>query len=351
MVNPIFLKLLKLCGSTRDNVPLEDFTTEILAGILISNSYLIDHFVNDVLEVEGEGFKIDTQRIYSESCIDMVFENKSTLCFLENKVGSSENYEQLKKYASILLDNKNIYKNIYLRYCTKIKDIKLNHSYHPLKEDCFHQFRWKDIYNFLHKNYGNDNFISSFLYYLKEKNMNESDEFEIEDIISIKNTSKILRKIESHIQGITPSFEKNFGKISKIGYRQLIDSDRYAIYISPALKCDKNKWSEILLAFSLGDSPYPIISIQVFCDKNHNQYEKLNDELNIFSLELKKEEKHIFYVEESEWGLCGWFEKSLADFLTSDNQEKSINMWFNDCIDLLKIFTNKTSGLVWTLKI
>ena len=117
----MFSNLLKLYKSASKNTPTEDFTTEVLAGILDSDKLLLEEFVNVVLKIEGSNFTVKTQVHYEKSIIDMVFENKDTLCFLENKVDSSEGHKQLKKYSKILLTNKKI---IFLRYCTKFIDKK-----------------------------------------------------------------------------------------------------------------------------------------------------------------------------------------------------------------------------------
>jgi hypothetical protein len=106
----MFNNLLKLYKSNTKKTPLEDFTTEVFASILAENNDMLDKFVNDFLHVGGSNFVIVTQKHYSnfKSIVDMVFENETSIIFLENKVDSKERNNQLFKYSNILKEN---YKN------------------------------------------------------------------------------------------------------------------------------------------------------------------------------------------------------------------------------------------------
>ena len=86
MFNPIFVNLLRLYSSYSQKTPVEDFTTEVLAGVLQSDPTLLTNFVNQVLEIEGDGFTVTTQVSFSNARIDMVFTNNTTVCFLENNL-------------------------------------------------------------------------------------------------------------------------------------------------------------------------------------------------------------------------------------------------------------------------
>lgn len=45
--------------------PLEDFVTELVVGILQIDQQLLDRFVNEVLLIDGVGFKVDSQVPFS----------------------------------------------------------------------------------------------------------------------------------------------------------------------------------------------------------------------------------------------------------------------------------------------
>jgi hypothetical protein len=85
---------------THSTYRLEDFTTEVLAGILCSDQTLLDSFVSIVLKIEGSDFKLETQKVYSNSKINMVFFNDRTLCFLENQVVAPINSKRLERYVN-----------------------------------------------------------------------------------------------------------------------------------------------------------------------------------------------------------------------------------------------------------
>ncbi|MFB4167357.1 PD-(D/E)XK nuclease family protein [Virgibacillus sp. JSM 102003] len=145
----VYLNLLNLYSrhSTAFKTPLEDFTTEIFASILLKDDQLLNSFMNDVLKIDGEQFKIKTQQQYEledeQDCIiDIVIYNESTICFLENKVNSREGYRQLERYKSVL-NSLEGQRKVFLRYCTKYYDLK------EISGVDFCQIRWRDVYLFL----------------------------------------------------------------------------------------------------------------------------------------------------------------------------------------------------------
>lgn len=100
-------RLIKIYRSSNQlNTPLENFTTESLVGVLEEDSILLDDFVNKVLKIHGQGFKIESQKRYIHQSenryIDVLIHNHETLCFIENKVDSDIREDQLKIYDKIL---------------------------------------------------------------------------------------------------------------------------------------------------------------------------------------------------------------------------------------------------------
>ncbi|WP_223588948.1 PD-(D/E)XK nuclease family protein [Neobacillus bataviensis] len=134
----IFERLLQLfkIQNNSGKTPLEDFVTELLAGVLQTDQQLLDRFVNEVLLIDGVDFTVDSQVFF----IDLVFENDSTICFLENKVASGEGQRQLERYVAVLdrLDRERGQKT-YLRYCTK------NYNPKTVTACSFYQFRWQRV--------------------------------------------------------------------------------------------------------------------------------------------------------------------------------------------------------------
>jgi len=199
----VFQRVHNLMKSHFERIPLEDLTTEFLAGILESNQDLLDRFVKEVLKLEGgDSFTLKTQKQYifnSESGgkavqirPDMVFSNGQTLCFLENKVESPEHEDQLHDYYRVL-KNENPAGNYYLRYCTKYYDPKNPKDYGG--QSIFYQFRWRNISEFL--SYQKENpLIKQFLQFLRSHGMGQIDKFNIDDQNTMIKLFSLLDKME-----------------------------------------------------------------------------------------------------------------------------------------------------------
>src|SRR5690606_23934065 len=102
------------------------FNTECFAGILKMHPEVLISFIKWIKLPPGN-YSVNTQLNYplvdDRNCIvDMVLENESTICFIENKVNSNEGWEQLNRYSKVL-DQKTD-KKTHLLYCTKKVDPK-----------------------------------------------------------------------------------------------------------------------------------------------------------------------------------------------------------------------------------
>ncbi len=211
MENDLFLQLLKLYRNSSEKTPTEDFTTEVLAGVLQSDGSLLDQFANKVLWIPGSNFTVKTQeKKYENSIIDMVFENHESICFVENKVESREGYGQLSKYGSILsqLDNE---KDVFLRYCTKYYDSKNASDIEPLPLEKFNQFRWTDVFNFC-ENYQDNLLVQLFVKYLKELGMSSIPEFDLYDLMAMQQFRRTVDKMDECLEIVKPKFIEYFGE-------------------------------------------------------------------------------------------------------------------------------------------
>jgi len=339
----MFNSLLKLHSN---RVPLEDFSTEALSGILLSRQNILDKFVNQILKVTGENFSLETQKPYLGSRVDMVFENKESIIFLENKVNAQEGYEQLSKYAKILCHQN---KNYYLRFCTKYIEVKSEDKYFPLEKKCFHQFRWHDIYSFLanSKEIKDDSLVKYFLNFLEKKEMSRASEFSVDDLISLRRFPSAFKSIEDSINSITPSFAGFFGDISnctKAGLlNQLSKNNRYAIWQDNALT---GGYSEILLSFNLGDydHQYPLLNLHVWTSKNHKLYDQIISDIEINAHLLPK-----ILTEKKDIGFEFSYKDSLSNFISSNNQFNDIQSWFEEKMKTLHNYMLE-SELPWNIK-
>jgi hypothetical protein len=316
MVNTLFIELLNLCANSSQKTPFEDFTTEILAGILQSDQELLDNFVNTILGITGNEFSVTTQVSYPNSKIDMVFENTTILCFLENKVEATEGYNQLRKYAEILLQEE-AKAHIFLRYCTKYYDKKLPGEYTPFDSKYFSQFRWVDVYKFLHDNYQANPLVNAFLTFLEENNMSSIPEFTDGDLLAMKEISHTVKKIEACLEVIQPIFTKLFGRSSPV-----VDLKQYKRYgmRRTDIFAGSSAFSALSLAFSFEEEPTVFISC--FCGKQH----RMNSAYT--KLVMSKEMPQELQWRKSKYGISAWFQKPLSDFIIYTNQFEEIRQWF-----------------------
>lgn len=340
----VFLNLLNLYSKQSDmsKTPLEDFTTEIFASILSKDTNLLDRFMNEVLNIEGESFKIDTQQKYKlehdrDCIIDIVIWNESSICFLENKVNSSEGHRQLERYKRVLENLKDC-KKIYLRYCTKYYDGK------KIEDIDFVQIRWRDIYLFL-QDYQEDTMINEFLGYMRRMDMASAGNFNFHDMLVMNHVMKTISKMDECLDAVIPTFKDYFGNPYTYDYERLKEipkHGRYTIWAEDIFVGEnKASYSKVILGFEFYENEiqsYPILFLAVVCNKKHVNYQKIRNEiLNHDNFDYTEEEDSIW----------GWYEKPLSDFLSVENQLDEIEKWFIEKLDLLHMFKEKTKNLNW----
>ncbi|MGE7219620.1 PD-(D/E)XK nuclease family protein [Priestia koreensis] len=311
--------------------PLEDFVTEIVIGILQSHQQLLDRFVNEVLLIDGHNFKVNSQVPFSlpfdQNCIiDLVFENTSTICFLENKVASGEGKRQLERYVAVLQTQKSeMKKETYLRYCTKLYDPK------KIKECSFYQFRWQRIYEFFDKQEKTD-LIQAFLELLRGENMAGVKDFSIEDMMTMKGIYSVMTKMDEILDLTKGTFTELFGAPYQRDFerlKQIPSFNRYSLWT--------NRYNgqniEIMMGFELEDEEQtpPLLFVQVYRKKDKEFADKIEHHCE------ESEDKFDFYeFENNEGKVWAWYETPLINFLTMENQKEQIVEWFAERLKKVK---------------
>lgn len=336
MIYNRLLTLYKKCRNT-DKTPLEDFTTEILVGILDGNAELLDKFVNNVLKVDGYGFSIESQVKYTlendiNCIIDMVVSNEENICFIENKIHSGEGKRQLERYTKVLNEIHSIQtKNIFLRYCTKNYDPK------EITNVNFLQYRWSDIYNFLEEYQGE--MVDEYLEFLRGEGMASAGAFNYEDLIVMKNLTSTITKMDECLDNTKDILMKEFGKPYERDYerlKEIIKNEEYTMWSNDIVAGEK---SYISLGFTIsdgGDSSMitPFLHVDFCIYKENTKYEKVKEHLE----ELEKEFTENYSDNDK---VLLSYEKPLVDFLSLENQVDNITKWFGERIfDVKKIVEN-----------
>lgn len=310
-------RLLKLYkSSNQKNTPLENFTTEVLVGILKKDRTLLDKFVNSKLDIPGSNFDIESQVYHFGKYIDIEIKNKNTLIFIENKVNAPENDQQLKNYREILdkINKEGGHLILSTRY--------IEGSYNLTN---FQQIRWLTVYDFLKKNNENDSLINEFLNFMIMNNLGSEVKFKQEDLVQLSSTKEILVKFNEYKIIFKKAFIKEIsGKFNEpdvfkriLGYGDLIVQKEYK----------NGLWVGAGLSFN--DEPRLTVWIWIHKTTIDNEIimALLRNEFGENSSTIKIHEKglEIFsLLADDEQNIEGWYTinlKKINNFIVKTNNE------------------------------
>lgn len=330
-----YSRLLRLYKTNMTKTPMEDFVTEILVAILDNNREIGRAFANDLLLIEGESFSYKTQvcfkspnPLHPDCRVDIVVRSENVVCFLENKVESGTGYIQLERYSSVLKEYYGEHKTK-LAYCTKYFDKK------NIQEHDFHQFRWANIFKFL-QTWKAIHTIQEFLDFLKEHNMSDDLDFNLNDLIALKGINPVLKKMELYLEKIQPVFGRYFnkGKIKEpTNLKQLKEHSRFIFYASAIF--GEGGWNELGVGFDCSDNP--ALKVWIWTSDNNNK-----------SAAFKFSIQQLTGVESNKENWIG-LTAPLSDFISSENMEENIEAWFDSAFQTIKKFKDATPQLDWHL--
>lgn len=338
-------RLIKLYRSSNQlNTPLENFTTEALVGVLEEDSSLLDDFVNTRLEISGKGFKITSQGSYlhcgTYKYIDIVIFNESTICFIENKVDSNIRQDQLKIYAEILDEElKNTKKKVFLRLCTRFIEGDYDIFFRSNivdNEAYFKHFRWNDIYQFL-KDYETNLLVKDFRQFLKSNRMGIETNLSIKDIEALSDFQKIMPKFDEYRKLYTSSFKKIISenyKEQSLYKRLLVDNDM-VIFTENIL--GEGPWSGIGTGLKIEEKP--CFFVWIWLNDGNSKLSYLRKAIEITKPTIEGLEIH-------KNGLT--IRKPLEEFV-SENPNENIKKWFEENLEFVREFMEKTSELGWKI--
>lgn len=342
----VFKRLLNLYRKSDSlKTPMEDFCTECLAGILQSDSKLLQDFALKILKIESDTpFRISTQHTFNskvynrQSRIDLVFQSDSVLCFIEMKVNSTENERQLEKYAQILNEQpSNV--STYLRYCTLYNEEKIG-------LENFEQFRWADIAKFLVKRAEENKLIREFYNFLKAKNMAGNERFNHEDLVGLKVYSQIAKKVDAVFNEIKQKLAA-FGSVSGglNASSHILEHNRWALLCKNVIGDNS---SEVLVSFDFVGMRYsdePVVAVQLFVHQKCSAYKNFVEVASERFQNKKYHSKEIFST--NEHGAHIRFEKPLALFFSEMEQLQAIQTWMEGRLDEILDFRNSNLNLDW----
>lgn len=314
-------------------MPLENYTTECLVGILEADQGLLRAFAKEVLKIEKSGdetIRIESQKYYGTGTgrryIDIAIEGNQWLCFIENKVESQERMisgdegeDQIAAYIEIL-DQEKERRGIecYMRYCTKWSDPKTE-----TRHD-FCQFLWNDVARLLVKDdYKDNHLIQDFIAFLTSQNMAHNMNFQAKDIVSLENMLDNLNRMKQYLEKrIRPlligEWVRNFEK-------QLKEHNRHVLYREGKYN-GSGHW-DVCIGFVFDAAPG--VSITFFVDNQVTNHEAVFKQLRE-AVEAAKQPK-LFKIEP---GIYFQYRKPIADFSAEEEMEGAITEWYKEHIPL-----------------
>lgn len=323
----LFSSLLSLFPSGQ-KTPKEDFTSEILVGVLGQNQALLDRFVNDVLKVAGDSYSIQTRKRYRRAngraiVPDVIIKNNEHLIFLENKVHASEGEDQLLSYRDVLVEmGKQRRREVHLRYCTKFLDEK------DVEGVDFAQIRWFDVARFLSETgtANQSSLIDEFVAFLEEESMARLSGFTIEDLAAMVRFANVLQLME---QVLSDDVEKEilslFGSPKKgtpeFG-TQLKRFNRFARWVNGIIG---NGDSEVLVAFRFErlepSAAIPMLNAQIWLRDTNDVCQQVRE-----AAENRGDFTRISSPGDGQLTLR--YETPLVDYVGREDQVNAIQEWF-----------------------
>lgn len=348
----IFSRLYNLKKSAAKN-PEEDFLTEVFAYLLDSNHELLISFLRhfNVLTLEEKVFVdlVEPQKYFDKlegheqnSRVDLVIYLRNHVIFIENKVNSQQGNNQLKRYAEILDVKFDIQKT--LIFLTKNFE-QISHD--QIITGCnkkglikIKEIRWYEIHDFLLKNANNIDLAVQLLQFL-ENDMNITSElqFNLSDLIAMKNVSRILKMMEKSIYGKVKTVFLEKLKLKSQGTSpeiQIRRENRYVYYHS-------GKGFHIVLGFffdSISQYDYPRVGIHLWREPNTEKTQDISSVLHEIVVNSSNWKSFDNLNNSTIWANI-FIEKSIVEFLNTENNIESIENYLIECIEELSIVKNK----------
>ncbi|MEH1937754.1 MAG: PD-(D/E)XK nuclease family protein [Nostoc sp.] len=346
------------------NKPREDFFTEIVAYFLsLNNDILIGwlKYHSIISDDNYSSIKISTQQEHKklenhpeDSRLDIAVELSTGLStdviFIESKIGSTEGWRQLEKYAEILSNLPNVRHRI-LIYITRDYDPKeeiKTPAFNLEPKVSFYQLRWHQFYARLQQE-ATDILAQEILIFMRKSGMSHTNQFSSIDFLTMVNFNKTFKLMESTLSDeIEREFKLAFGGVIKgsSSLNQWRWSNRYIIYTDKF--SGGNCWCGLgyfnLNPDSFTEYPYLGICLEasprfIGSPKIIESMQKvINDKPNIWTLVNLKSSPASSTI---------FYQKSLQEFLSEKDQLSAIKLFFQESIKELKTVQQQYFDFPW----
>lgn len=352
----LFSRLLNL---STGSIPREDFFTELVAYLFITNRELLCEWLKCInlsnSTVYGNA-SVSTQQTFrrldrhcSDSRPDIVIELTDgadrDIIFIESKIDSQESFGQLSRYAKILADLSG-FRSKYLIYITR--DFEPKNRELILKEVAqsnvrFKQLRWYQFYQFL-KSQADTMLVREIIIFMQEYKMVHNNQFSAIDVLALSNFNNSLNLMKQTMWGeVSKKFREVLGgmKAPSMSIRQLDWHGRYLMWV----EMPHGWWCGLgFYLKSANSNDYPMVRLILEVNpKSSCRLAIINTMKNI--------------CEEYDWqgyeldDLKAWSrivrEKSLQDFLSEKDHVAAIEEFFLQSLSELDKIKNKFDRLPW----
>lgn len=318
----MFYNLYKLSPKESGRRATEDFTTEILAGLLRAEPEFSIAFY-ELLGLPKESYVVHTQRAYKlvdrQDCIvDLVLESETMICFVELKVDSNEGLDQLDRYAEVLDRlNRTNDKRTFLKYGTKFPEQK------DTQVHSFTQFTWHQIAGIL-KRFTRHYYLSNFYEYLKTHRMANNYEITAEKIDSARLMQDTLNTFDHFLTNSLGEFKNTFGNKNCRKVTLSMKGDNRLGYKIPDVARESEGYNEVMFSIDLDTG---FLNVHLYFHKDWS-----NDKL------FRNAESEGFVCSKTIYGLALHFTEELSRYIDNEDPSILIKEWYANAFSKLKNF-------------
>lgn len=289
---------------------LENYLTEIFAHCIdIDPSFRSALF--KIIGVTNPYIRVQTQFTINNNRPDILIECENTIIFIECKIESGEQNDQLVNYRMELMKSNHL--NKYLIYLTK---------YSVLTSDCDKHIRWLEIINLISNE--NHDVTKEMKKFIKENNIAMNTNIKPLDLIVLNNIKSVIEKMSDALNSISGYFTDRLGPLAGSTPELGLRSENEFIYYKSHNSVIRRTDIGFMWSWQDDDNIYAGVSFAILYLGNENIVKELKEFLPTWDSENIK-------------GTI-WFtrRKNLIEIMANENNHISeLTNYFTICIDEL----------------
>lgn len=349
----------RLLGLHADIIPLEDFFTELVAYLFIESPETLHSWIEhiglldssrydsidvqtqprfDPLEHHGTGSRPDIQIVLSDG-------SNRDMIVIESKIGSTESPEQLRRYAEILAERRDI-RDRSLLYITRDFDAKDEAAILKGPHDSavrFKQLRWYEFHQFL-QSQPSSMLVDEIIAFMEEQGMAQRSQFSAVDLLALTNFPNAVSMMDATMWGrVSAKFEEVTGTRPQPG--NALTQLQYGRYLMVSYQRANTLWCGLgyyLYTDSFADYPTAGLILEVFPRAEGRQ--KIIETMR----EISRRDGWQGYDLDKERAWSGVSrERSLKDFLSKEDHVAEIEAYFLELLEELAEIKEQYPYLPW----